>query len=61
MNEHQAAEFFDTLNRYVLARIAMTSVLRSDRGNFASHETQLEEATADLKEALRDIAVETTE
>lgn len=61
MNEHQVAAFFDTLNRFVLARIAMTSVRSNDVGNFTSHEVELDQATSDLKEALRDIAMETTE
>lgn len=39
----------------------MTSVRSNDVGNFTSHEVELDQATSDLKEALRDIAMETAE
>ncbi len=61
MNEHQAAEFFDTLNRYVSAKITLARSSNFHPATIQKRQLQLDSATSDLKEKLRDLSVETTE
>lgn len=59
MNEHQAAEFFETLDNYVAAKIAMISVNAQNEGLYQMLRSRLYEAESDLKEKLRDVTVDT--